>query len=267
MTNKVERFYDKQSQSEWERLVRHRMEFAVTMKALQEYLPHPPASVLDIGGGPGRYAIELTRLGYSVTLLDLSQANLDLAAEKALEAGVEISRMLHGNALSLTDFEEGSQDAVLLMGPLYHLVHLEERQKAVAEASRVLKPGGLLFAAFISRYGVFVDASAKYPEEGFQNKEEWEQLWKDGINRSGFTDAYFAMPDEIIPLMEKLGLETMNLLGLEAIVSGHEDKMNALQGEPWEYWVDLNYRFAKDPALHAVSNHLLYVGKSRPVEM
>lgn len=75
--------YDAHPEHEWERLQRHRTEFAVTLRALDTYLPPPPATILDIGGGPGRYAIELARLGYEVTLLDLSQANLALAKDKA----------------------------------------------------------------------------------------------------------------------------------------------------------------------------------------
>lgn len=259
--NLVERFYDTNALKEWERLERHRTEYAVTMKALSEYLPKAPAQLVDIGGGPGRYAIELTRCGYTVTLVDLSNANLDLAKEKAREKGVQIEYILHGNALALSELKDETFDAVLLMGPLYHLIDPEDRRKALVEARRVLNPHGLLFASFISRYGVFVDAASKFPEEVFQHKEEWERLWRDGVNRSGFTDAYFAMPEEIVPLMESLRFETLNLLGLEGVVSGHEDAVNPLKGEAWEYWGNLNFAFAKDPALHASSNHLLYVGK------
>ncbi len=71
--NQVENYYDTDPTLEWERLNRHRTELAVTLRALDEYLPPAPAKIADIGGGPGRYAIELTRKGYSVTLVDLSQ--------------------------------------------------------------------------------------------------------------------------------------------------------------------------------------------------
>ena len=79
----VEAMYDADSEREWQRLVRHRTEFGVTMRALDDYLPSAPAKILDIGGGPGRYAIVLTQQGYEVTLLDLSQNNLTLARQKA----------------------------------------------------------------------------------------------------------------------------------------------------------------------------------------
>ena len=82
--NPVELHYDRFAEREWERLDRHRMEFAVTCRVLDEQLPPPPGRILDVGGGPGRYALYLTQLGYRVTLIDLSQRSLDLALEKEM---------------------------------------------------------------------------------------------------------------------------------------------------------------------------------------
>ena len=261
MMSKVEDFYDGSAESEWNRLERHRTEFAVTRRALKDYLPRPPAAILDIGGGPGRYAIALSQDGYSVTLLDLSNQNLVLAGQKAAEVGVTLAGMLRGNAVDLDQIPDSSFDAVLLMGPLYHLVHLDERLQALHEAQRVLKPGGFIFAAFISRYATFRDGAVKYPEEIYNEHTDWDKLWVDGVNfGAGFTEAYFAMPDEVTPLMEGAGFTTRALLGVEGIVAEHEDTINRLSGPAWEYWVEKNYTFAKDPALLAAADHLLYIG-------
>ena len=96
--DKIEQFYDGAVQREWERLDRHRMEFAITLRALADHLPPPPATILDIGGGPGRYSIALAQRGYTVTLLDLSQVQLDWARAKAAEAGVALADYVHGAA-------------------------------------------------------------------------------------------------------------------------------------------------------------------------
>src|SRR5438552_1627132 len=111
-SNTVERYYDSEAgpQVEWNRLDKHRTEFALTMCALQEYMPKPPANILDIGGGPGRYAFALTQQGYIVTLLDLSRGNLEFAKTKAEEAGVQLAGYIHGNALDLSQFAEESYD-------------------------------------------------------------------------------------------------------------------------------------------------------------
>ena len=116
----VESYYDDSAEREWARLERHRTEFAVTMRALAEHLPAPPAAVLDVGGGPGRYAIALAAMGYSVTLLDLSSESLEFARGKAAEAGVELAGYLHVDARDLSAIPAESYDAVLLMGPLGH---------------------------------------------------------------------------------------------------------------------------------------------------
>ncbi|TAK65295.1 MAG: methyltransferase domain-containing protein [Dehalococcoidia bacterium] len=83
MTN-VERYYDGAAHNEWIRPDRDRVEFAVTLRAFDEYLPPAPARVLDIGGGPGRYAIELTQRGYEVALADISEAALAFYPPHAL---------------------------------------------------------------------------------------------------------------------------------------------------------------------------------------
>ena len=130
----VEQFYDQDAHQEWERLNRHRTEFAVTMRALAEFLPAAPAQLLDVGGGPGRYAIALAQQGYQVTLVDLSQASLRRAAHYAEAAGVRLAAIQQQNALNLSTVVDASYDGVLLLGPLYHLITEEERSQAVQVA-------------------------------------------------------------------------------------------------------------------------------------
>ncbi|MFN8440345.1 MAG: class I SAM-dependent methyltransferase [Caldilineaceae bacterium] len=262
----VQAFYDQNSEAEWARLDQHRTEFAVTMRALHEFLPAAPASILDIGGGPGRYAIALAQESYSVTLADLSKANLDLARERAGLAGIELVGYRQINALDLSSFANKCFDAVLLMGPLYHLLAEQERAQAVAEATRVLKPGGTLFASFITRFAFIRDSAQGYPEWLVENWAYANQILQTGAHdpddgAKGFTQAYFAYPAEVEPLMAAAGLQPLVLIGCEGIVAGHEARVNTLAGEAWERWVDLNYRLGKDPTLHGAADHLLYVGR------
>jgi ubiquinone/menaquinone biosynthesis C-methylase UbiE len=263
--NTVESFYDANAQREWERFDRHRMEFAITRRALAQYLPPPPARILDCGGGPGRYAIHLARLGYQVTLLDLSRGNLALAQAKAQEAQAPIAGFVHGNALDLSQFQNGEFDAVLLMGPLYHLISQEERCQAVREALRVTRPGGLIFAAFITQYAVFRDTIAKgYLKDFVDMPHLVENLLACRVETPGdpgFTDAWFADPAGVQPWLESFGLTTLALLAAEGLVAGHEQHINALDPHGFEYWADLNYQFCSDPSLYGAADHLLYVGQ------
>jgi ubiquinone/menaquinone biosynthesis C-methylase UbiE len=264
--DEIQSFYDNNAQREWERLERHRTEFAVTLRAIHEYLPPPPARILDVGGGPGRYSIALAQEGYNVTLFDLSPGLLEFARSKAAEVGADIKEYAQGNALDLSRFPDHSFDAVLLMGPLYHLADLQDRRHAVREAYNALKPSGLIFAAFITRYAG-IRWSAKYmPNWVLERAGEREALLATGKNipppNAGFVDSYFAHPSEIEALMRQAGFRTVDMLACEGVISMIDEQVNTLTGDAWETWVELNYRLGKDPSVHGAAEHILYIGKA-----
>jgi ubiquinone/menaquinone biosynthesis C-methylase UbiE len=265
MSKVIEQFYDDNVQREWERLDRHRTEFAVTLRALREHLPRPPARLIDIGGGPGRYAIALAQQGYAVTLVDLSQSCLDFAQARAREAGVAFADVVRADAVDLTRVAAESYDAALLMGPLYHLIEAADRRKAANEAARVLRPGGLIFAAIITRYAPIRWAAKNAPTYISERREEFERIMITGMNPvrpgGGFTEAYFAHPSELVPLMQVGGFETIDLIACEGVVSMIEEQINELSDNVWEAWVNVNYQVGKDPSVHGTAEHLLYVGK------
>ena len=263
--NPVEEHYDRDPAREWERLARHRTEFAVTCRVLDEHLPSPPRQILDVGGGPGRYALHLSRLGYRVTLLDLSRRSLDLALELATAEGIYLPPPIQGDATALpADFTE-QFDAVLLLGPLYHLPEAADRLAAVREAYRVLRPGGYVFAAFITRFAPLRDVATHSPQWILDNPDRARQLLAEGTNladeSSAFPNPYFARPEEITPLMETGGFTTLALQGCEGIVAGHEEAVNALEGAAWAAWVALNDRLGREPSLYGAADHLLYSGQ------
>jgi S-adenosylmethionine-dependent methyltransferase len=261
----VEGYYDQEAQAEWERLERHKIEMAVTLRVLDEYLPRAPASIVDIGGGPGRYAIALAAQGYAVTLVELSEQLLGLAREKAGQSGVRLADYMRAGVLDLAELRPESFDAVLLLGPLSHLLRPSERKQAVTEAGALLKTGGLVFAGFITRYAP-VRYAAKYdPRWVLEHSQRLEEILTTGMNLarrgSASTDSYFALPSEIRPLMEQAGFEAIDLVACEGVVSMIDEKLNELTGELWEAWVELNYLLGKDPTVHGAAEHLLYVGR------
>jgi SAM-dependent methyltransferase len=130
-----------------------RLERVRTQELLLAHLPPTPARILDVGGGPGVYSAWLASLGYEVTLVDPVARHLEQAREHGTFA-VE-----YGDARALAT-PDASTDVVLLMGPLYHLLDPADRARALAEARRVVRPGGLIVGAFISRHAPIIDVAS-----------------------------------------------------------------------------------------------------------
>lgn len=264
MSREVERYYDETAEAEWQRLERHPIEFRATMRAMEEFIP-AASKILDVGGGPGRYAIELARRGHSVSLVDLSYQNIMLAREKTAQAEITLDRYVHANALDLSEFGDNQFEVVLCLGPLYHLLEETERDRAITECKRVLKTGGLIFAAYISRYAFLIDILGRDPAE-IKDSMTSEDLLLHGINlpkedSPGFTKAYFEHPLNIEPKMEQMGFSKLRLAALEAFLAPFEQKVAALEKPLYEKWLDISYRFAQDPISWGTAEHMLYVGR------
>lgn len=131
-----------------------RLEFIRTTEIILRRLPAAPALVADVGGGPGRYALWLAGLGYRVEHRDLVPLHVRQLSQDAF--GLAGLRTAVGDARDL-DLADASVDAVLLLGPLYHLRRRAERLRALGEARRVVRPGGPVFAAAISRWAPRLD--------------------------------------------------------------------------------------------------------------
>lgn len=187
-----------------------RLEFERTKELLSRELPPVPAHILDVGGGPGIYAAWLAALGYTVTLIDPVARHLEQAAEHAtftVEAG-------DARALRAPD---ASADAVLLLGPLYHLPDPADRAQALREANRVAKPGGLIAAAFISRQAPILDLASKLAINDDAIHDELSTLSRQGANdfQTGFTVAYFHTIDEIRQDFQAADLAQPTITGIE----------------------------------------------------
>lgn len=172
-----------------------------TQELLTRHLPAAPATVLDVGGAAGVYALWLARLGYQVHLVDPVARHVEQArAASEAQPSHPIASCSVGDARSLS-FTSSSADAVLLLGPLYHLTSRADRVAALVEARRVLKPGGLVVAAGISRFASMLACLS----EGLLSDPDFlsivRQDLRDGQHRNPtdkpyFTTAYFHHPDE-----------------------------------------------------------------------
>jgi len=191
-----------------------RLEFVRTQELLSRYLPPAPAKVLDVGGGPGAYAAWLAEAGHQVRLVDATP----LHVQQALELANGRFEAVAGDAGELGD-PDGSYDVVLLLGPLYHLLERAERLAALGEAQRVLRPGGLLAAAGISRFASILDGLLR----DLLDDEGWALVQRDLAdgkhlprgNHALFTNAYFHRPEELQAEVEGAGFAVEGFFGLE----------------------------------------------------
>jgi SAM-dependent methyltransferase len=258
-------YYNNDPQVEQNRLDRHQLEYDLTWRYLDRYLPSN-GSILEIGAATGRYTLGLARRGYAVTAVDLSAGNIEVCKKSLAEAGLEAQvQLVLADARDLSAVTEKDFDAVLLMGPLYHLVEEADRQAALKEASDRLREGGIFCSAFISRFGVMGDLMKKLPD-WIENQEQVRYLLEKGRRpdhapRDGGFRGYFAKASEIAPLHETLGFETLALVGVEPAISADDESYNKLEGVQRRLWLDLLYEISAEESILGASRHLLYIGR------
>jgi S-adenosylmethionine-dependent methyltransferase len=259
-------FYNSDPQREHGRLERHQLERDLTWRYLDRYLPSQ-GSILDIGAATGRYTLELARRGYQVTAVDLSVALLDECRQSIRDEGLEGQvRLILADARHLGDLAERGFDAALLMGPLYHLVEEADRKMALQEAFDRLRDGGILFSSFISRFGIMGDLLKNVPG-WIEDQTEVRALLEsgkrpEGYPRGGFR-GYFVIVDEIAPLHEAIGFETLTLAGTEPAISADDESYNKLQGRQRQLWLDFLAEISTDRSILGASRHLLYIGRKK----
>lgn len=243
------------------------IEFARTQEIIRRYLTTPGLRVADVGGGPGVHARWLANDGHHVTLVDPVARHVEDARQ--IESGPGSIRAEVGDARSL-ELEDGGFDAVLLLGPLYHLPESEDRRTSLAEAKRIVTPGGMVFTAGISRFAAMHDGLAreKHFEPGFREMAEHDLAT--GFHRNPeqqpgwFTTAYFHRPEELEAEMAAVGLADVGVLGLEGL-AGWLPNLDARWADAHDRRMILDVLAAleSEPSLRGASAHLLGVG-TRP---
>ncbi len=263
----IKALYETKPEQEDDRLLRHQLEYELTWRYLDAYLP-AQGHILEIGAASGRYTLGLAQRGYTITAFDLSAALTGLSQARLAEAGLS-DRVTHlvGDARDLSALHGRAFDAALVMGPLYHLIHESDRRLILQQVFNVLRPGGVIFTAFISRFGMLGDLMNKIPE-WIENQAEVRFIIERGYNpenpRQGGFRGYFATVEEIAPLHEAAGYQTIRVAGVEPGISADDESYNVLEGERRRAWLDLLYEIGAQPSIVGASRHLLYIGR-KPV--
>ena len=262
----VKGYYSSQVRAEWRRLIQdayHRLEFETTLHFLEKYLPQN-GLILDAGGGPGRYTIELAKRGYQVVLLDFTPANLAFARRQIRRNKLQerVAGVVEGSIVDLSQFTSNSFDAVVCLGgPLSHVLEEHKRDQAISEFIRLARKDAPVFASVMGRLSLLVIELALFqPEIEMPHFKEIRDTGNYQGGR-GFTACHFFLPEELRQAFENKGTEVFEMVGLEGIGSHHDRKVNQLAKDEqrWKIWLETHYQTCTHPAVVGISEHMLIV--------
>jgi len=253
MSDVVRNYYDEGVTKEWERLARsyRRLELVSTLRLVDEFFPNS-GRIADIGGGPGRYAIELLQRGYEVSLFDLSPRAISFAKKNLKELNLRADRVEAADARDLTILPSQAFDAALELGPMYHIVEKEDRRKALSELHRILKPGAPAIVGYINPLGLLRSGLTEFPSL-YADEPLIRQLFGTFVQtgeQSAFTEAVFISPTQAMAELRSCGFAVECRAGVEGCASGALEQVTALA--------------ESDPAGYEVLTHLVAESSTHP---
>ena len=211
------------------------VEFRVSMKYIHEYIPKQipveDVKILDIGAGTGKYSVALAEEGYDVTAVELVKYNLGILKSKGSNV-----KAMQGNALNLKKLGDNTFDVTLLFGPMYHLFGQDDKKKALMEAKRVTKPGGVILVAYcMNEYGVLTYA---FKEKHIVECMEEKRLTEDFHTLSQMENLYdYMRMEDINGLLEDSGLERIKIISPDGPANYMRPFLNQLTEEEFAYFV------------------------------
>ena len=263
--HRIQQRYADKAHQEWERLCATpitRIEYLITTHCLKRYLPNA-GTVLDAGSGPGRYAIDLAKRGYRVTMFDLVAEMLHLGQKKVRAAEVESNVTASRGNLVALPYPDNTFDAVISLGtPLSHITMAAARAATVSELKRVLKPGGTLLLTGLQRLAGY-RGIVYWLNEGF-----FEQIMSAADRERGIVDGsqvwYTFAPGELETLMQQKGLQIVDRIGCEGLANHLPlDHLEQVEADPryWPVWKTILLETCNEPSIIGISNHLLVVAR------
>lgn len=249
--------YSNSEKNEDSRLTRSRhgqLEYLTTMNYIHKYVPSG-SKVLEVGAGTGRYSIALAKEGYDVTAVELVGNNLEILRRNA--AGLENITSYQGDAEDLSLFADNSFDAVLVLGPMYHLFEKTEQHRALDEAIRVSKPGGVMIVAFISVYSILYN---NYLLGNFQ--EGIEENFDADFHVRHFTEQGFTGFDikEFEELFSEKPVQKIALAGTDSVLElAEKAHVLHLSDEDFRLFSEYHLKTCERRELLGTQTHLLYI--------
>lgn len=274
----LEEYYNKFNEEKRLNSRHGQVEYRVSMKYIHAYLDEAAAGkkraaafaggkntdikgmvkLLDIGAGTGRYSVALAEEGYDVTAVELVRYNLGILKKKAA-----CVKAMQGNAMHLKKLADDSFDVTLLFGPMYHLFGFDDKRKALAEAARVTKPGGVILVAYcMNEYGVIT--------YGFKERHILEC-----IAQGRFTEDFktISSPDKIYDYMrmedidalnQSVGLARIKIISPDGPANYIRPFLNQLGDDEFEVFVQYQMAVCERPDLIGAGAHTVDILRKQP---
>ncbi len=229
------------------------VEYATTMAYIKKYL-EPGMKIAEIGAGTGRYSLALSREGYHVDAVELVEKNIQMFKSKLIES--DDIRIIQGNAMDLSCFADESMDITLSLGPMYHLFSEEHKRKALEEALRITKKGGMVFVAYCLNEATILQYC-------FKKETIWEDIEK-GLLTADFRwnsndqDAFsLVRPVDIKALTNNYPVERLNLVATDGATRYLDSVIDAMGEELYEKYLAYHFSICEREDLIGASNHVL----------
>ena len=234
------------------------VEFLTTINYVEKFLK-PGSSILEIGAGTGRYSLYFADKGYKVNAIEFVQNNVDIL-KSHIKENMNINAE-QGDALDLSRFEDNSFDITLVLGPLYHLYTDEDINKAIEEAIRVTKKGGILALAYLTHDSIMVDWSLKKRHllDGYPN--DFDENFKMTSTPEGIFRAFYI--DEFKEIMQHYNVEYLKNIATDGMAHHMKQEIDSLTDEEFEVWMKYHLKTCERYDLQGYSNHMLYLCKKR----
>jgi 2-polyprenyl-3-methyl-5-hydroxy-6-metoxy-1,4-benzoquinol methylase len=241
-----------------------KIEFITSTRALDALLPLT-ARVLDCAAGTGAYAFYYAEKGYNVTALDIAPRHVEVMNEQMKQKRLNLAAAVN-DATDLSRFEDQSFDVVLCMGPMYHITEKAMRDRCYSECVRVLREGGLLVTAYISRFFIFPHVALS--DNAYLNAELAKSLTKTGTLKHDdpncfWTESYYSTPEEMEKDYKENSLEVIDHLAADGLAPILREKVDALDEMQFQTWCEYHYSICREKSILGASNHGLIVGRKQ----
>ncbi|MCY3410968.1 MAG: class I SAM-dependent methyltransferase [Candidatus Heimdallarchaeota archaeon] len=256
------KYYDEYN--EQERLFKdnqHKTEFIIVIEYLMEYLTKGN-KVLDIGAGSGVYSIICADHGMRVNSVDISEKNLNQLASRIRESKLNNLISIHkGNAVDLSDYPDNHFDLVLNMGPIYHLKSWGEKQLAIKESLRVVKPDGIVFLMYLNKFFKYFQRLQN--GKAIKDWEIVENILTKGYKRDHEEHIFFFLgPTEAEDLIHK-DWEILHHIGTDGIGPLMPEAINQMSTRDFSKWIEYQKKLCEDHSLLGISLHNLIILKKK----